>query len=106
MDINKMLNNTEVVKKILTKSEKARNDDDFLYEKVVNEYGISVETSLREIHNLVREKKLPSQATINRCRRKVQELYPELCASGEIAKLRHQEIPSYIKYNKIANKKI
>lgn len=90
------LDNLELVRQILTKHKSSRDNDWLLYEYVMNYYGISAYTPFHDVKCKVENKELPSLETITRARRKVQEEFKELHSSELVAKVRGQEIPTYI----------
>ena len=73
----------DVVEAILRRRKETRDNDFLLYQRVMNYNGISVDKSFREVTELMRTGKLPSFASVERARRKVQEIYPELAPSAK-----------------------
>ena len=71
----------DLVEAILRIRKGARDNDFLLYQYVMNYYSISVQTSFKEVTDLMRSGRLPSFASVERARRKVQEMYSELAPS-------------------------
>lgn len=76
----------EMVKSILEVNKPARDDDYILYGHILNEYGLSYSTPFSTIAAMVKRKSIPSFETVSRCRRKAQEIYPELQGKAAIAR--------------------
>ena len=91
----------ELVKGILERYPKARDNDNTLYQYVMNNYGVSVKTPFKEVCDMISSRKLPSMWTIERARRKVQELYPELAPSSEAKAKKDMEEDEYKKLSRI-----
>lgn len=88
-----------IVEKILRTIPSTRDDDFLLYGFVLNEYGYSKDISFWTLRGLVLDKAVPSMKCVGRCRRKLQELYPEeLHAVQPVEKGRKAQIPEYRKY--------
>lgn len=88
----------ELVETFLRLYPATRDDDFLLYAYVMNSYGYSKNTSFWTLRDLVIKKKLPSMESVGRCRRKKQELYPELQAVEPVEKGRRQQEPQYKEY--------
>lgn len=94
-----------IVKAILENNIQARNNDNLLICLVVQQYGFmaknrgekqfSWDDQFYMILDLINKKKVPSLETITRCRRKVQEQYPNLRATESVQKSRHQNTEKY-----------
>lgn len=67
-----------IVLKILKEDEHAREDDLYLFERVLDNFIPDASKSVRGIHELMRLKKLPAWETMRRSRQKMQADYPEL----------------------------
>lgn len=85
-----------LVKHFLRQSEAARNSDNELYLLVVNHYcekmGISLcDMTVLDFFRLVEHRRFPSFETVRRSRQKVQQTYPELAATGEVAMHRNKK---------------
>jgi len=79
------------VKCILEDFPQTRDSDYDLFEVYYNfKHQLSPYTPMIRIYKLIKDRKIPSLKTLERCRRKVQELYPELQASSTIKKLRKE----------------
>ena len=71
---------SKLVLKILREDKKAREDDLYLFERVLDNFIPDVSKSVRGIHQLMRLKKLPAWETMRRSRQKMQKDHPELKA--------------------------
>lgn len=67
-----------IVLKILKEDEHAREDDFYLFEKVLEHFIPGISRYIRWIHNSMRLKKLPTWETMRRSRQKMQKDHPEL----------------------------
>lgn len=101
MTTKKLLKLEDIVKPILEESIAARNDDFYLYYKVlevinprVNDFCLS---TVLISHN---DLNMPSYESVSRVRRKIQAKCPEL-ASERVKKRRMKEIETYKEYAKI-----
>ena len=80
----------KIVSKILLNKFTARNSDYVLYAFVLLEYGVNINTlSTKDFLKGLNSKVYPSFEGIGRCRRKLQENYPEF--RGSKWKIRHAE---------------
>ena len=80
---------TDIVKAVLQAHEKSRNSDDYLYYLVCHifgrENGYDIEHMSVGYFLLNRSKMdLPAFETVRRARQKIQQAYPELCASDKV----------------------
>lgn len=92
----------DVVKPILEVNPIARGDDFELvlrvYEKLLSYSDYLDDMSFRELmHNHI-ALELPPFESITRCRRKLQQMYPELRPDEEIQIIRTNETETYIEY--------
>ena len=88
------------VKNILEENEIARNSDNVLYLYVLRSYGgeNGVDIDKMSVPMLLlhcKDMGLPSLESMGRARRKVQELYPELRASGDVQVLKKEQEEAY-----------
>lgn len=90
----------ELVKSILTKNAIARDNDMMLYEYIMNYYGVSVKSSFDEVKRMIDNKKLPTLWSVERARRKVQELYEELRPSDYAKKAKNDLEEEYVALSK------
>ena len=88
----------EIVKGILEANKRARDDDFTLYGLVLNYYGLNYSTPFNAVAELVKAKQIPSMETVSRCRRRVQELYPELQSTTIIKELRDELQLEYVEF--------
>lgn len=92
------LNKVEgLVKGILVESPEARDDDDILYMKVVEKYGLG-EIPVKAFLKCRRTYRIPSYESVGRCRRKLQEKYEEFRGSRASQETRTEEEGKYIVY--------
>jgi hypothetical protein len=92
----------EIIKPILERDERARNDDFYLYSEVLWELNpdalrLNVVTALRNHSDL----NLPNYESVTRARRKVQAKHPEL-ESERTRRRRLKEQEAYKEYAKIS----
>lgn len=93
---NKLYRLEDMVRDILERNERARDDDRELTLRVhMNFYGINPYAPYCEV---MWNEKLPSQESIGRCRRKIQETDFELRGSRRKEEIRMQEQETYIDY--------
>jgi len=99
---NKIHKLEDTVKPIL-ETNKLSRDDDFelvlrVYENLLS-YSDYIDTmSFRELMNNHVALDLPPFESITRCRRKLQQMYPELKPSEDINIIRTNETATYIEY--------
>lgn len=93
---NKLYRLEDMVREILKRNEKARDDDRELTLRVhMNYYGISPYAPYCEV---MWNERIPSQESIGRCRRKIQETDFSLRGSKAKEKIRLAEQSDYIDY--------
>lgn len=90
-----LINTTELVKSILQRNPKARNDDNFLYYLVCKEVGsrndIDIESmSMPRFFLNLRFFGFPAFETVRRSRQKLQATYPELAGHQRVEAKRTQ----------------
>jgi hypothetical protein len=88
------------VKAILETNESARNSDNVLYLHVLRSYGEEkgLDIDKMSVPMLLlhcKDMGLPSLESMGRARRKVQELYPELKAVGDVQAMREEQEEAY-----------
>lgn len=88
------------VKTILETNESARNSDNVLYLYVLRSYGEEkgLDIDKMSVPMLLlhcKDMGLPSLESMGRARRKVQELYPELKAVGDVQAMREEQEEAY-----------
>lgn len=93
-------NTSELVKSIMTANKSSRSDDFTLYGFVLNKYGYSVSTPFLAVAMAVKDNVIPSMETVGRCRRRVQELYPELQAVEKVQSNRDELQLDYVEFVK------
>lgn len=84
---------TRLVKDILTKDERARNSDSFLYFLVLEEYSRQtgdaiISMTVREFLLTMNKLGVPGFETVRRARQKIQAAYPELAACDKVEAMR------------------
>ena len=102
--MGKLKNTTKLVKKILEEVPETRNRDNTLYYHVCKEtesvvLGMPFGMVLMNMENF----KIPSFKSVERCRRKVQELHPELAPPEKVEVLRELEEEKYMNYARQVN---
>lgn len=87
---------SELVESLLGSQPRLRDDDRALYLEVCEIYNEGV-TALpfREVWENYQELELPSHLTVERARRKAQEMYPWLRGTKQIQSIRHAEEEKY-----------
>lgn len=80
---------TDLVHSILRVSQESRDSDSVLYCKVLERYGIKLgidftRVSVASFFKSYKNYNIPSIETVGRCRRKLQEEYPELRGSDAV----------------------
>lgn len=94
--ISRLYKLEDMVREILKNNEKARDDDRELTLRVhVNYYGVHPYAPYCDV---MWDEKLPSQESIGRCRRKIQESDFELRGSKRKEKIRMDEQETFITY--------
>lgn len=96
---------TELVKGILERCPEARNSDNVLYIKVLNEYGkqkgIDLENmSIISFFMQMKELGVPPTKTVNRCRRKIVEKHPELAGNDTVEGFRTVNEETFREYGR------
>lgn len=84
-----------IVKEVLNEYPQARVDDFFLYVAVLN-YFCNTHEPLVDLFLNHTEKGIPGFESITRCRRKLQEKFPEL--RKPLPKIRVEETEDFIRY--------
>lgn len=83
--MEKLYNTTVLVKKILEDVPETRNDDNLLYYRVcdvIDSYCLGL--SFGWVLLNMKELEIPTIETVGRCRRKLQEQFPELRATDKV----------------------
>ena len=101
--MNELKTTTDIVKNILEVDEQARNNDGYLYFKVLDLCGqrddVSyIQMTIREFLPHVNSMGVPNFETVRRTRQKIQQHCPELGACEKVAGYRaekEQEFKSY-----------
>ena len=93
----KLFNTEKLVKIALTKNVKARDNDHILYGQVLLDLGFDLNISLKEFLRGNYQQEIPSFKSVERARRKLQELHKEL--QGTQKENRYNETSEYIAYN-------
>ena len=93
----KLFNTEKLVKSALIINERARDDDNILYGQVLMDIGFNLDISLREFLRGNYSQKIPNFKSIERARRKLQELHKELQGTKKASRL--EESSEYIAYN-------
>ena len=88
-----------IIIKILENSKTARQDDFFLYGKVLIEFGVPYKRNLFEFLLNAKKQGMPTFESVSRCRRHIQELRQDL-KDSKTAIAREQEIDKYVEYNR------
>lgn len=94
----KLFNTEKIVKTALIKNIRARDCDNTLYGQVLLDLGFDLNISLRDFLKGNYEQDIPSFKSVERARRKLQEIHPEL--QGTQKENRYNETSEYIAYNK------
>lgn len=84
-----------IVKLLLEENPEARNSDNDLYIKYLNWLGIDENyCTVATLFRNIKTKGIASFESVGRCRRKCQELYPELRANKatEIARINEEQV--------------
>lgn len=101
--MNELKNVTELVKIILTADERARNNDSFLYLRVIEYYacngGLDLKRTTVEWFFKNRDGwGFPPPESVRRARQKVQAQYPELAATERVRKKRMEKEQEFRAY--------
>ena len=103
--ISELKTTTALVQAILIEKPDTRNSDNLLYSEVLEYIGQAegVNIGRMAICDVLRNMKhlqLPTIETVGRCRRKLQEKYPELRSSVEVAVIRSEREGVFKEYAK------
>ena len=95
-----MIEKTEkYVENALRNRPHTREDDNLLYVDVIRQINPAlVNVNFLMTFESARKKKLPAYETISRCRRKLQEKYPELAETIEVRKQREEQQMNMFEY--------
>lgn len=93
----KMNKTSEIVLQVLEKHPKARDDDFVLYGFVIYYMGYNIDQSMRHFLGTAEQTGAPAFATITKCRRTLQGIYPQL--KGKKAEARNEMQMVYRTYN-------
>lgn len=96
--MSKLFNTEKLVKTALIKNVKARDNDNVCYGQVLLDLGFDLNISLRDFLKGNYEQEIPSFKSVERARRKLQEIHPEL--QGTQRENRYNETSEYIAYNR------
>lgn len=91
----------DIVQEVLRKYPDTRSSDDYLYIRVcefVSAESVTLPFCVMLSHR--KELGIPSFKSVERCRRKLQRAYPELCASTTVEALREIEEGRYKSYGR------
>ena len=91
--MNDLKTTTKLVKAILEEDNQARNNDGYLYFKVLDACGKRdgidyISMTIREFLPHVNSLNVPNSETVRRTRQKVQQHHPELAANKTVARMR------------------
>ena len=101
MKLDYLRNTTKIVEKWLERSEKCRNSDYHLWLCVLQDIKPSLlGVSFMEALKTLEGSDYPSLETISRCRRRVQQLRPELKGSKEVSRNRAELEDSFMVYSR------
>lgn len=95
---NELKTNEQIVKDILERHPSARDDDFKLYCWVLYNKGINIDQTLRQFCGTALEKNMPAFASITKCRRTLQGVYPHL--QGTNKEGREQAKMAHVQYNR------
>jgi len=88
----------KIVETELRTDPRTRDSDKFLIWKILVYHGVHID--YEEFMNL------PSMETITRCRRKLQEIYPELSSNLNVKQIRNQQMNMFTQINKMIEEPI
>lgn len=95
-----MIKNTEtLVHQILLNVPSTRKNDFILYAYVLYKHGVDLNMKLKDFFMGAKVLHLPAFETVSRCRRKLQEKYPELI-DKETAEKRYNARLDFFDYSK------
>ena len=91
--MNDLNTTTKLVKAILEDDKQARNNDGYLYFRVLEACGKRddvdyIAMTIREFLPYVNSLNVPNSETVRRTRQKIQATYPELAACDKVAGMR------------------
>jgi hypothetical protein len=91
--MNKFRNTSKMVKSILEADERARNNDGYLYFKVLDVCGERdginyISMTIRDFLPYVNSMGVPNSETVRRTRQKIQACFPELAACEKVEAMR------------------
>ena len=90
----------DIVKRILEEDEDARNDDLYLYSRVVATINpTALHKSLATFLLRFEELEIPKESTVSRARRKLQAMNPNLRATEEIQQKRYEQAILFGEYS-------
>ena len=92
---------SDIVKMILEKYPKARDDDFVLYGYVAHYCGFNIDQSMRQFLGTATQKGAPAFATVTKCRRTLQGEFPHL--QGTKVEARKEMSMIYKAYNQENN---
>ena len=101
--MNELKTATDIVKYVLEIDERARNDDAYLYYKVLDVCGqrddVSyVHMTVRDLLNHTKALGVPNFETIRRARQRIQQHCPELGACDKVARFRAEREQEFRNY--------
>ena len=94
---------TTLVKAILERNPETRSDDNLLICVVFNQMGYNWNKPFVEILRAIKNGELPTLETVTRCRRKVQELRPDLRADKKVQEFRENNETAFVNYARKKN---
>jgi hypothetical protein len=101
--MKKLRDVTDKVKSILADNEQARNDDNVLYLHVLRkcgeEKGIDIDSmSIPMFFLHCKDFNLPNYKSVERARRRIQELHPELASNDDTQRAKDEQEMKYEKF--------
>lgn len=101
--MNDLKTTTKLVKAILEADEQARNNDGYLYFKVLDVCGKRdgidyIAMTIRDFLPCVNSLNVPNSETVRRTRQKIQAAFPELAACDEVEAMRAAQEYEYRAY--------
>lgn len=96
-------NTTKLVKSILESDERARNNDGYLYFKVLDMCGKRdgidyISLTISDFLPFVNAMNVPNSETVRRTRQKLQATHPELAACAKVAEMRMENEREFREY--------
>ena len=103
--MNELQTTTKLVKAILEEDEQARNNDGYLYFKVLDVCGKRdgvdyIAMTVQDFLPYVNSLNVPNSETVRRTRQKVQHHHPELAASERVKGLRKINETEFRQYSR------